>query len=91
MEITSETIMPDGRPLFAWENEIKMYRSDIQEQILNKSEIDNLITILRVIEVEEKKEPHNGDYLFRIRRTSILDANSSGQALASAEVERIKS
>lgn len=30
MEITNETIMPDGRPFFAWKNELEMNRSIIE-------------------------------------------------------------
>lgn len=89
MEITPETIMPDGRPFFAWQNELSMCRNDYQKNKQDRAEIENLMTILRVVEIEEQKQPHDGDYLFRIRRSSILDANSAGQALAAAEVERI--
>ncbi len=89
-ELSDETIMPDGRPLFAWRNEIEMARAEHGIVDAGKSEVTRLMALLRIVELEEHREPHTGDYLFRVRRGHIASAVYNPiSALEKAEITRL--
>jgi len=84
-----ETIMPDGRPLFAWRNELEMYRADADRLASDRIEVDSLMRILRIVQIEEQREHNKGDYLIRVSLKDIVTANSTDEALRNAEITRV--
>ncbi len=89
MKLPDETIMPDGRPLFAWRNEVEMLRSEARGAEDAKREVARMIVLLDIIQVEQNRELHTGDYLIRVRRGDIVNSYSDTQALQKGEVTRI--
>jgi hypothetical protein len=73
-KISKETIMPDGRPLFAWENEIEMQRAEIQNLKENLS-ADVVFRQAMGLIYEYWKEPQTLDWHFRISTTDAVTAH----------------
>jgi len=46
-----ETIMPDGRPLYAWENEIAMLRANEAKVEAQRKQLDNMMRLCQVKEI----------------------------------------
>lgn len=84
-----ETIMPDGRPLFAWRNEIEMLRSEAKDVESAKSHLGVEWALLDIIKIEQQREYHTGDYLFRITRADVMSSNNPAQILQKATIERL--
>jgi hypothetical protein len=70
----NETIMPDGRPMFAWENELSMLRKAYPEAKKMMEEAKSLMKLLKIAEVETKNDIQTGDLLVRFR---MVDAVTS--------------
>lgn len=64
-------IMPDGRPLFAWENEIAMARARMQEAEQLMKEAKQLMQLLGIAEIEKKDDISTDDIVIRFR---MIDA-----------------
>lgn len=66
------TEMPDGRPLFAWQNEIEIASARYEEAQALMREAKTLMKLLRIAEVEQKKDLESGDIIIRFRMSSLV-------------------
>ena len=76
--MNDETIMPDGRPFFAWRNEIEMAKDSLALLDRERLQVKNLLKLLNVVIVESQVELSTGDILIRLRRNlsrSVDDLN----------------
>lgn len=71
--ITNETIMPDGRPFFAWKNELEMNRSIIEEN--KKAILETAIfqQAMRLI-YKQWQEPQDLKWHFTIEHIDALSS-----------------
>lgn len=67
----SGLIMPDGRPLFAWENELKMLRNEINQMNSQLREFALLKESLRFT-YEIKKDMNTLDTIIRIKQIDAV-------------------
>lgn len=81
--------MPDGRPLFAWRNELEMLRSENDGVRRDRAEVDTLMRILNIIEIEESREHNSGDYLIRVKLMDAVTASDASELLIKAETTRV--
>lgn len=88
MEITKETIMPDGRPFFAWENEIAMLQRREPNLKKRKKELSDLMKILKVVEIEIHEERKTGDILIRFKRNDVLKKDFKYYPEKYAQIEK---
>lgn len=61
------TKMPDGRPIFAWENEIGMAQSRMAEAEKLMKQAQDLMRIIGIVDIESQREPWTGDLVIRVR------------------------
>ncbi len=77
---TEETIMPDGRPLFAWQNEITMLRAD--KIASEKRDRENVIFRESMgLIYEHWNDPATLEWNLRIKAVDIITADNFYQAL----------
>ena len=88
-EITDETKMPDGRPLWAWRNEVEMGRSKRKHFEEMKREVGLKWVLLNIVEIQQQREYHTGDYLFRVSRADQMVARNEVEALEAAQITRL--
>ncbi len=67
-----ETIMPDGRPFFAWENELALLRKNHEQVREERESIKEQFRLLGVVEIERKDDPSTLDMLFRVSFRDVL-------------------
>ena len=73
-EIEDMTIMPDGRPFFAWRNELEMLRNQASSLETRQKETYHMMQLLKIASIEQQQEPWTGDILVRFRMIdSIMD------------------
>lgn len=70
--MNEETIMPDGRPLFAWKNELSMLRADSEQVKEERESIKEQFRLLNVVEIERRSDPATLDMLFRVSFRDVL-------------------
>jgi len=88
-EINDETIMPDGRPFFAWKNELEMLRAEGRGVEQAKREFAWKMTALGVYEIALRDEPQTGDILIRVRRVDAILRNNPLEAIEKGEVTKL--
>ncbi len=71
MIITDNTIMPDGRPFFAWKNEIAMIRGKEISLDEERKRLKELFRIFRVLEMKKEELPESGHIIIKIARSDI--------------------
>lgn len=73
MKIDTNTIMPDGRPLFAWENQMGMQVSELRNL---REKIEEMILFQQMMGVIWKtwREDATNDWLFAIKRDDAITA-----------------
>lgn len=70
--VQDERVMADGRPAYAWWNEILMLRREIAESKQVNANLREQFTILRVAKWAMAQDAMNGDILVRIKRSLDL-------------------
>ncbi len=70
--ITDETIMPDGRPFFAWKNELTMLRAGEPRIAKANKRLTDLFKLFRIIEFRWNEIPATGDFNILIRRSDVI-------------------
>jgi hypothetical protein len=90
--VHDERIMCDGRPAFAWWNEIQMLRAD-------KARVDNLTqelldmqALTGIVRTYLEEHPNTGDLVIRLSRLERIEARSTtlrGLIAEYVELERI--
>ena len=80
--------MPDGRPLFAWRNEIEMLRAEAKHIEEERKRVKEWAAILGVVEIEQERELHSGDYLIRVHLLDLINSSNVNDALKHAEITR---
>ncbi|MEE9510394.1 MAG: hypothetical protein V3V81_07870 [Candidatus Bathyarchaeia archaeon] len=76
ISLQDNTVMPDGRPIWAWENEIEMVRRD--EELLKDrmQELKEWGILYRVIRKHVGMLPYNGNWYVEVERLGIaMDKN----------------
>ena len=75
------TIMPDGRPLFAWQNELEMLRTESQR---TKQALEEYVTFKQIMGVvmERRQDFETLNWLIRIRMSDAVTANDFKYNLA---------
>lgn len=76
MIITDETIMPDGRPFFAWRNELEMLRSEVQALKPAQDRVSDQMRLLNIARIESIQEPWSGDLVIRFRMIDRVNSLS---------------
>lgn len=71
MKAEKSTIMPDGRPLYAWENELKMLRG--QEDLYSSAmkRMEEVAITLRIAKIYFQKRPMHSSVIIRIDRFGL--------------------
>lgn len=89
--VNDETVMPDGRPLFAWWNEILMARSQAATTKQMWNDARAVSAILGLDKVVRSAADQSGDLVIRITRKAIMESESLNDEalLASAEVRAL--
>lgn len=59
--------MPDGRPFFAWENELKMLREENKSLAPKQKKVNDMMRLLHIAKIESEHEPWTGDLVIRFR------------------------
>lgn len=70
------TIIPDGRPMFAWKNEIDMLR---KENIEAKKSLDYSISMMRlcgIVRAEWERDVITNDLLIRVSMSDMVKNRS---------------
>lgn len=75
LEVTDNTIMPDGRPFFAWGNELSMLRKQRPEISARNRELNHLMQLLQIAHIEQQKDWATGDLIIRLRMVDAIKAN----------------
>lgn len=68
-----DTIMPDGRPIWAWENELSMLREEHKRIKAAKEEMATFIQLMGII-WNTWKEPATLDWHFRVSVMAAVSA-----------------
>lgn len=65
--LEAETLMPDGRPLFAWENQLAMATKRIAtaEAMLKEAKIK--MQLLKIAEIEMEQSPEADEIVVRFK------------------------
>ena len=86
--MNEETIMPDGRPLFAWKNELAMLRA--KESYVKDAELRLAVQmkLMHIASIEHTNEPWSGDMIFRLRRMDMVLANDIYGAIDKVTLEK---
>lgn len=71
-EITDEIIMPDGRPFFAWNNELSMLRQHEIDLASREVELNHLAKILGVVRIEREQDQKTLDITIKIKCVDML-------------------
>lgn len=84
-------LMPDGRPLSAWEAEISFARQDRKAILEAKERLSKLAAIFHVAEIREENEVNTTDRLIilRINGAEMAAAYNPIDAILGAEVKEI--
>lgn len=77
--MSDETIMPDGRPLFAWRNEIEGARRDRKDLELARREVEGWGRIRRILEAQQWQEWPEGDIVIRLKRNDVIGHDVPGK------------
>lgn len=72
-----ETIMPDGRPLIAWKNELEMLRSKEERSIERLKEAHQLAKLAGIVEIYRKQNPHNLSITLEITLDRLMSSDSA--------------
>lgn len=72
-KLTDDTIMPDGRPLFAWQNELEILRNEHKDIEVAKKELV-IFKVTAGLIYESWQDNNNLDWCFRMK---AVDAASS--------------
>ena len=67
-----ERIMSDGRPAYAWWNELTMLRSRDKQLYAREQEIMEKLKVLRIAEWAFAKDCLSGDVIVRIRQLPLV-------------------
>lgn len=89
--LSDETIMPDGRPLFAWSNEIEMLRAREDDVRRAKEDFERRMKVLNVVEMQWFDDCRKSEMVIRIKFADMVVApRSEGTfeaGLATAKIE----
>lgn len=83
--MTDDSIMPDGRPLFAWRNELEMLRSKEQSVHEKLKEAHRLSKLAGIVEIYREQNPHSLEMILRIT-LERMQSSDSWDPLDSAEI-----
>ena len=72
MKVEKSTIMPDGRPLYAWENELKMLRSQEGLYLSANKRMEEVAITLKIAKIYFEKRPNHNSIIIRIDRFGLL-------------------
>jgi hypothetical protein len=85
-----ETIMPDGRPLHAWNSELAMLRADARYVQQDLNELKQLMAAMHVANVEVTKNASDGDVVIRVRAIDQIKAYRPEDAILAGEISRTR-
>lgn len=72
MKIIDESVMPDGRPYFAWVNEIEMLRNE-NEEAKNSLEFSrSMMRLCGIVRAEWEREAITGDLVIRVSMSDAI-------------------
>lgn len=71
-----ETVMPDGRPLVAWKNEIELLRAQVETSHNRMKEAQHLAKLAGIVNVYREQNPNNLEIVLRITLDRIMSAKS---------------
>lgn len=77
--------MPDGRPLFAWRNELEMLRQKEQRANDRLKEAHGLARLAGIAKVYREQNPYNLEMVIRVRFERYM-TNDSRDPFDSAEI-----
>lgn len=72
-----ERIMADGRPAFAWWNEIQMLRAEKAIVDSSASDLKDMMALLRIAECQVTDNRLNGDLIITLTRLERIAAKST--------------
>lgn len=77
--VTDETIMPDGRPFFAWKKELELARRDRADVDRHRKNLQGWGNVRRILEAQQWQEWPGGDLLIRIKRNTLTGCANLGE------------
>lgn len=89
--LSDETMMPDGRPLFAWRNEIEMLRQREADVKVQRQDFERRMKVLNVVEMQRFDDCRKSEMVIRVKFADMVVAPRSEGAfeagLATAKIE----
>lgn len=74
--LTDETIMPDGRPLFAWRNELEYLRSGDKRVEDKTKELNKMMELCNIAKIECEKDPTTNDIVVRFQMRDFVKSSN---------------
>lgn len=87
-----DRIMADGRPVYAWWNEIQSLRQREPELRQREKDLQGKMILLRIAEWAYSRDMLTGDTLLRIKQVSLMNSDPVSELLNHPEkyVEKIE-